>query len=86
MIEGQANNDIGIRLRIFDASAGSFIDFAERRRDVNSFVGGRDVAIFNFSFNVNLDQNDYVYFQVRNNSGNQNVTLEIDSDFLLEER
>ena len=86
VIESQANNDLGIRLRKFDDSAGSFVNFTERRRDVNSFVGGRDVAIFNFSFNVNLDQNDYVYFQVRNNSGNQNLTLELDSDWLLEER
>lgn len=86
VIESQANNDIGIRLRKWDDSAGSFQDFAERRRDVNSFVGGRDVAIFNFLFNVALDQNDYVFFQVRNNSGNQNVTLELDSDFVIQER
>jgi len=86
VIESTANNDIGIRLRKWDNSASSFVNFTERRRDVNSFVGGRDVAIFNFSFNVNLDQNDYVYFQVRNNSGNQNLTLELDSDWLLEER
>jgi len=86
VIESQANNDIGIRLRKWDDSAGSFQDFGERRRDVNSFVGGRDVAIFNFLFNVALDQNDYVFFQVRNNSGNNNLTLELDSDFVLEER
>ena len=86
VIESQANNDLGIRLRKFDDSTSTFIDFTERRRQVNNFVGGRDVAIFNFSFNVSLDQNDYVYFQVRNNSGNQNVTLELNSDWILEER
>lgn len=86
VIESQANNDIGIRLRKYDDSASTFVEFDERRRQVNSLVGGRDVAIFNFSFNVNLDQNDYVYFQVRNNSGNQNVTLELNSDWLLEQR
>lgn len=86
VIESQANNDLGIRLRKWDDSASSFIDFGERRRQVNSLVGGRDVAIFNFSFNVSLDQNDYVYFQVRNNNGNNNLTLELDSDWFLEER
>ena len=86
VIESQANNDLGIRLRKFDQSSGSFIDFTERRRQVNSLVGGRDVAIFNFSFNVTLDQNDYVFFQVRNNSGNQDLTLELNSDWILEER
>ena len=86
VIESQPNNDLGIRLRKFDSSSSTFIDFTERRRQVNSLVGGRDVAIFNFSFNVSLDQNDYVYFQVRNNSGNQNLTLELNSDWFLEER
>jgi hypothetical protein len=85
-IESTANNDIGIRLRKFDASTSTFIDFSERRREVNSFTNSRDVAFFNFTFNVNLDQNDYVFFQVRNNSGNDNLTLELDSDFTLEER
>ena len=86
LIESQANADIGIRLRKYDDSASSFIEFDERRRQVNSLVGGRDVAIFNFSFNVNLDQNDYVYFQVRNNTSTSNVTLELNSDWLLEQR
>ena len=86
VIESTANNDIGIRLRKWDESASAFVDFTERRRDVNSFVGGRDVAFFNFIFNVSLDQNDYVFFQVRNNSGNNNLTLELDSDFVIEER
>lgn len=86
VIESTTNNDIGVRLRKYDDSTASFIDFTERRRDVNSLVGGRDVAFFNFSFNVSLDQNDYVFFQVRNNTGNNNLTLELDSDFFLEER
>jgi len=86
VIESTQNNELGIRLRKWDDSASSFIDFDERVRQVNNFQGGRDVAIFNFSFNVNLDQNDYVYFQVRNNSGNNNATLEENSDWILEER
>ena len=86
IIESTANNDVGIRLRKWDDSASAFVEFGEIARQVNSFVGGRDVAFFNISFNVVLDQNDYVYFQVRNNSGNANVTLEDSSDFLVEER
>lgn len=86
IIESTPSNDIGIRLRKWDNSLGSFIEFNERSRQVNNFVGGRDVAFFNFSFNVTLDQNDYIYFQVRNNSGNNNLTLELNSDYLIEER
>ena len=72
--------------RKWDDSTSSFSEFQERARQINSFVGGRDVGFYNFSFNITLDQNDYIYFQVRNNSGNNNLTLEADSDFLVEER
>ena len=85
-IESTATNEIGIRLRKWDDSAGSFSEFAERAREINSFVGGRDVAFYNFSFNVTLDQNDYVFFQVRNNTSTSNLTLELSSDFSIEER
>ena len=86
VIESIADNEIGIRLRKWDNSTSSFIEFNERVRQVNNLTGGRDVAIFNFSFNVNLDQNDYVYFQVRNNNGNNDLTLELNSDYTIEER
>ena len=86
IIESTRNNVIGIRLRKWDNSAGVFIDFTEVRRQVNNLSGSRDVAVFNFIFNTNLDQNDYVYFQVINNNGNNNATLELDSDWFLEER
>ena len=86
IIESTANNDIGIRLRRWDDSTSSFVEFAERARQINSFVGGRDSGFYNFSFNTVLDKNDYVYFQVRNNSGNNNITLENGSDWIIEER
>jgi len=86
IIEGKPNDDIGIKLKKWDDSTSSFIDFTEIRRQINSLVGGRDVAIFNYVLNANLDENDYVYFQVRNNSGNTNITLEENSDWFLEER
>lgn len=86
VIEGGNNNDLSIRLRKWDDSSSSFIEISEVRRQVNNLVGGRDVAIFNSVLNVNLDKNDYVYWQIKNNSGNQNATLELDSDWFLEER
>ena len=85
-IESNPTNVVGIRLRKWDNSTSSFSEFNERARQINSFVGGRDVGFYNFSFNIKLDQNDYIYFQVRNNSGNNNLTLELNSDFLIEER
>tara|TARA_R110001606_G_scaffold47323_2_gene120466 strand:- start:23 stop:1384 length:1362 start_codon:yes stop_codon:yes gene_type:complete len=85
-IESAPTNEIGIRLKKWDNSAGSFSEFAERAREINSFVGGRDVGFYNFSFNVTLDQNDYIFFQVRNNTSINNLTLELSSDFSIEER
>jgi hypothetical protein len=86
VIDGGPNDDIGIRIRKWDNSASAFIDGIERKRQINNIVGGRDVAFYNFSFNIELDQNDYVFFQVRNNTDNTNITLELDSDFVIEER
>ena len=86
VIESTRDNVLGIRLRKWNESGSFFEDFPEVRRQVNNLSGARDVAVFNFVFNANLDQNDYVYFQVRNNSGNNNCTLELDSDWFLEER
>ena len=86
IIESNANNDVGIRLRRWDNSASSFVEFNERARQINSFVGGRDSGFYNFSFNTVMDKDDYVYFQVRNNSGNANITLENGSDWIIEER
>jgi len=86
VIESNRNDVLGIRLRKWNDSTSTFENFPEVRRQVNNLSGARDVAIFNFVFNVNLDQNDYAYFQVRNNNGNNNCTLELDSDWFLEER
>ncbi|QCZ35012.1 hypothetical protein D8Z79_025790 (plasmid) [Escherichia fergusonii] len=86
IINGGGNDDIGVRVRKWDNSASAFVDGTEIRRQVNNIVGGRDVAFYNISFNIELDQNDYVFFQVRNNTDNTNITLELDSDFVIEER
>lgn len=86
IVDGGANDDIGIRIRKWDNSASAFVDGTEVRRQVNNIVGGRDVAFYNISFNIELDQNDYVFFQVRNNKDNTNITLELESDFVIEER
>lgn len=85
-IEGPSNDDIGIRWRKFDDSASSFSEGDEISRQINSFVGGRDVAFFNEVISVSLDQNDYIYFQVVNNTSTGNLTLELNSDWFLEER
>jgi hypothetical protein len=87
-IEGQSNNELTIRFMKYDNATSSFtpLDYTETTRPINALVGGRDVAFFNVIYGGTLDQGDYLKLQVRNNSGNQNVTLETGSYFRIQER
>lgn len=87
-IEGQSNNELSIRFMKYDNATSSFtpLDYTETTRPINSLVGGRDVAFFNFIYGGTLDQGDYLKIQVKNNSGNNNVTLETGSYFRVQER
>ena len=55
-------------------------------RVINNLQGARDVAYFTGAFNVRLDKNDLVVWQVTNLTSTANVTLELDSAWSLEER
>jgi hypothetical protein len=87
-IEGTSNNELSIRFMKYDDVTSSFtpLDYTITTRPVNSLVGGRDVAFFNVVYGGTLDQNDYLKLQVRNNSGNNNVTLESGGFFRIQER
>jgi hypothetical protein len=81
-----SNNELEIKVRKWDDSASAFVNGFTQRRQVNSFVGSRDVAFFNISTAIELDQNDYIILQVANNTGANDVTVELDSFFVIEER
>jgi len=88
IVEGSANNSLSFRFNKWDDSASAFtpLDYTIQTRTVNSLVGGRDVAIFNVDVGGVLDQGDYLKLQIRNNSGNANVTLENSSFYRIQER
>ena len=86
VLDGGSNNVLYIKLIKWDDSDSSFVDIGEQVRQVNALVGARDVAFFTFSINVELDQNDYIKFQVRNSTNTTNLTLENNSSFIVEER
>jgi len=88
VLESTQNNDLTVRFRKWDDSASAFInlDYTEQTRQVNNLQGGRDVAVFVMSSGLTLSENDYVQLQVKNNSGNNNVTMESGSFFRLQER
>ena len=88
IVEGSANNSLSFRFNKWDDSASAFVplDYTIQTRTVNSLVGGRDVAIFNIDVGGVLDQDDFLKLQIRNNSGNSNVTLENSSFYRVQER
>ena len=88
IVEGSANKSVSVRFNKWDNSAGAFVplDYTIQTRTINSLVGGRDVAIFNLDLGGELDQNDYLKLQVRNNTDSTNVTLEGSSFYRVQER
>ena len=87
-LDSNANNELSVRYMKYDASEGTTapLVYTVQTRQVNSFVGGRDVAFFTTIFGGILDKDDYIYLEVRNNSGNNDVTLENSSYFRVQER
>ena len=88
VVEGGANDSLSVRFNKWDASSSTFtpLDYTIQTRTVNSLVGGRDVAIFNLDIGGELDQGDYLFLEVRNNTDGTNVTLESSSYFRVQER
>lgn len=87
-LESGANNELSVRFNKWDDSASAFtpLTYTERTRQVNSLVGGRDVAFFTLVFGGVLDQNDYIQLELQNNSNTNNATLESGSFFRVQER
>lgn len=85
-LESGSNNEIALRVTKWDDSGSSFETVLTQTRQVNALVGSRDVAFFNININVELDQNDYVFLEVANNTATTNVTAETDSYYIVEER
>ncbi len=88
VLESTANNDLSVRFVRWNDKLSVFenLDYTEQTRQVNSLVGGRDVAIFSIMNGVVLDQNDFLKIQVRNNNGNNNIVAEVSSFYKLSER
>jgi len=79
VIDGGPNDSITVRFRKWDDSEGIFIDLNDtsQTRVINNLQGTRDVAYFNILTKVTLDQNDYIYLQVKNDTDTTNVTAEL---------
>jgi hypothetical protein len=88
VLEGTQSDSVTIKFRKWDDSTSSFseLDYTAQTRVVNNLQGGRDVAYFSMLIGTTLDQNDYIYLQVKNNDGTGNVTAELGSFFRVSKR
>ena len=86
LIDSASNDVLTLRVSKWDDSASSFSVVLDQSRQVNSLVGGRDVAFFGININTTLDQNDYIKLEVANQTSTSNVTAEIDSYYIVEAR
>jgi hypothetical protein len=86
ILDAGNGDEIDLKIVLWDDSASGFVDQKIVRRVVNNLQGGRDVAFFSFSSTVVLDQNDYIKLEVSNVSDTTNVTWELGSELIVEER
>jgi hypothetical protein len=88
VIEGGSNDVINVKFRKWDDLLSSFSEllYTAQTRVVNNLQGGRDVAYFNILTGVTLNQNDYIYLEVKNISDTSNVTAELGSFYRVSAR
>lgn len=86
-ISGGQGDEIGLKLVKWDDSASTFVDIgAPMVRTISNFIITTDKASFVNIIPFELDQNDYVKFQVANLSDTTNVTAQLDSYVFISER
>ena len=86
LMDSASNDVLTLRVTKWDNSSSSFSVVLDQSRQVNSLVGGRDVAFFGININTTLDQNDYIKLEVANQTSTSNVTAELDSYYIVEAR
>ena len=86
ILDGTTADNLRLKVQKWDDSASSFSEVYSQVREVNALVGARDVAFFTILTNVILDQNDYIFLQVQNETTTGNATVEIDSFLRVGER
>lgn len=85
-VDGGSNDVLTIRITKYDASTASTSTVLDQTRQVNALVGGRDVAFFSININTELDQNDYIFLEVANQTDTTDIIVEADSYYVIEER
>ena len=83
VIQSTANDEVDIKIVIYRAATTTFEDSKTIRRVINNLQGGRDIAYFSFYANIALNKNDYVKLQVANATATNDITVELNSSYLV---
>lgn len=83
-VAGTANDVIDIRVTKSTDGGSTFTEQVSHvRRVINNLSGARDVAFIPINFVVNLKKNDRVRLEIENKTAAANVTVELDSFFII---
>ena len=85
-VQGTAGDVISLRLRKYEAATATTSTLFTSTKEVINFASVTDAVFFNFVRNITLDPNDYVFIEVANTSGTNNVTAALDSYLTLTKR
>jgi hypothetical protein len=84
VVDGSSNNVLDLRVtKSTDDGVTWPTELFHIRRQVNSLVGGRDVAFFPMSFITSLIEGDRIRLEIENKTNTNNVTVELDSYFIV---
>ena len=84
VLDAPANDTIDLRVtKSTDGGATYPTEITHIRRQVNSFVGGRDVAFVPVNFIATLAKNDRIRIEVENKTSTGDITAELDSFFII---
>lgn len=84
VIDGPTSDEVNLRVtKSTDGGSTWPTEITVVRREVNAFVGSRDVAFFPVNFITTLQEDDRIRIEVSNESTAGNLTAELDSYFIV---
>lgn len=84
IIDGPTSDEVNLRVtKSTDGGSTWPTEITVIRREVNAFVGSRDVAFVPINFIATLQEDDRIRIEVSNESSTGNLTAELDSYFIV---
>lgn len=84
IIDGLTSDEVNLRVtKSTDGGSTWPTEITVVRREVNAFVGSRDVAFVPLNFIATLQEDDRIRIEVSNESSTGNLTAELDSYFII---